>query len=112
MALRARAGKHRHKITIEQRTVVRSATGATRDAWNEIGDAWVSIEPLNGREFYASNQTVGESTHKLRAARWDDIKGATEEMRAVFGTRIFDIIDVINVREGDANGLILAKEQA
>lgn len=90
---------------------MRTASGASRDAWNEAAKAWVKIEALAGREFSSSNQRIGESTHRFRAARWQDVKNVTELMRINWAGRLYDITAVLNVDERNTQAIILAKQQ-
>ncbi len=68
------AGKLRHRITIqenqfqrdEQNQPQRDEYGAQGDNWTDIRTCWASIEPLTGKEYFASQQMQAEVTTRIR----------------------------------------------
>jgi SPP1 family predicted phage head-tail adaptor len=73
-----RAGKLRHRVTIQRKTGTRDADGGERVTWADLStNVAASIEPLNGREFFASQAAQSEITGKItfrypRDVRADD----------------------------------------
>lgn len=109
-----RAGRLRHRVTIEQPT-----TGAfgEADSWAALDatnpERWASIEPAEGREFFTAKHDVAETPLRFRL-RWDSvIDTVTEKMRITMdsGARIFDIQSVVNLDERDREVHIFATEQ-
>ncbi len=90
-----RAGRLRHTVTIERNEPTRDATGAEVAAWSRHVVRRASIEPLQGREFWASRQTNAEVSVRVRL-RWDgDTAAITPKDRVVFDGRTFDVVSVI-----------------
>ena len=94
------AGKQRHTITIQRPATTSDGLGGFEVTWQNVCTVRASVEPLQGREFFAARQMQTVSTVRFRL-RW--LKGFTdqisEEMRVLFDGRVFDIQAVINVRE-------------
>jgi SPP1 family predicted phage head-tail adaptor len=59
-------GSLRHRVTIQSRD------GSTRDThgqevptWVDDATVWASVEPVNGKELFASQHNQGQATHKV-----------------------------------------------
>lgn len=81
----------RYAVTIQQLVGSQDSTGAQIKSWTTFATAMASIEATTGYERVASNQLVAGSNIKMCFWFIDGIKPA---MRVVYGTRIFDIIEV------------------
>ena len=102
------AGKLRNRVTIQKKSVVRDSYGAETITWVTHCQAWASIEPLRGREFMEARQAQAELTTRIRV-RYQS--GIEPEMRVLFGTRTFDIQDVIHVLERRREIQLMCTEQ-
>lgn len=102
-----RAGKLRHKITIESKSNAQDAYGALVETWSTYATAWASIEPLTGREYFEQGKVSSEVTTRIRIRH---ISGVTNLMRVKFGTRIFTIVTVINIDERNKEYELMCKE--
>ena len=91
-----RAGRLRHRITIQQVTEGQDETGAVTETWNEFATVWADMEPIAGKEYFAAKQTMAETTHRIRIRY---LSGVVPKMRVLFGSRTFDITEIINYRE-------------
>lgn len=102
-----RAGKLRHKITIESKSNAQDAYGALVETWSTYATAWASIEPLTGREYFEQGKVSSEVTTRIRIRH---ISGVTNLMRVKFETRIFIIVTVINIDERNKEYVLMCKE--
>ena len=102
-----RAGKLRHKITIEQLTTVHGGDGGTTETWQKFIEASAAIEPLSGREMFAAGVERSEVTNRIRL-RYR--KGITAAMRVVYKKRMFDIQAVIDIRSEHRELHLMCKE--
>ena len=102
-----RAGKLRHVVDIETATQVRTAEGGYTETWTRTAETRASIDPLIGREFFENQTVSGESTHKIRLRGYNSV---TKTDRIVFGSRVFNIVSVIDVNERGIEKVIMAKE--
>ncbi len=97
-----RAGRLNTRITIEQPSESRSATGAVVTTWSTLATVWAEVVPLRGREFYAAQAVQAETDVKYRIRWRDDVtpkmrinaSGVLHDIRAVF--------DAANERAGIA----------
>ena len=92
------AGTLDKRVTIEAPTSTRNAIGEAVPGWSVFAAAWASIEPLQGREFWAQQQVQSEVTVRIRIRY---LAGVTAAMRVVGGPKVYTILAVIN--PGDAN---------
>jgi len=61
------AGKLRHRITIqENQSSAKDIYGAPVDNWVDLWICWANIEPLSGREYFASQQIQAEQVTRFR----------------------------------------------
>ena len=103
-----RAGKLRHRITIEQNTPTRDALGAEVDSWSSFAVRWAAVEPLGGREFWDARRVNAERRVRFRLRY---VVGVTPEMRVSFDGRVFDIQAVIDVEERNRELQLVCEEQ-
>ena len=92
-----RAGRLRHRITIQQPTAgSANAYGETTDTWTTFAEVRAAIIPQTAREFVAAQQVRGTMTHLLEIRA---LSGITNQMRVKFGTRYLHIDGVIEIDE-------------
>lgn len=105
-----RPGDLRHEIEIQVQGTARGDAGEILDSWTTEtnGSIWASIKPGSGREFLAAKQINAEITHEIKL--WYYPAGLTPAKRILFGTRIFNIIQVMNIEERNIEHLVYAKE--
>ena len=88
----------RDYVTIERNTPTQGSSGEEIDSWATLANTWCFIRAMSGDESIV--------THKI-SMRYRDL---VHTDRIVFGSRIFDIISVIDSR-GQGRELVLeAKE--
>ena len=103
-----RAGELRHLITLQNTIATVNDYGERTLTYSDYATVFASIEPLTGREFDLAQQTNSLVTHKIRMRY---LAGVTTTDRIVFGTRIFNLIEVRNIEECDVELEIRASEQ-
>lgn len=105
------AGKLRHTIIIQQRTVTRDAQGGFATSWSNYLTLRASIEQLSdphgrgshpgsrpdGREYGYAGATSGEISHIIHTRAQVDL--VDDKMRIVFGSRVFQIISSVRASE-------------
>lgn len=106
-----RAGRLKHRITIEQPTNSQSSTGASTASWSTYLTRRASQEPLAGREKLASSEAFfGEADYRF-TMRYTS--GVTKAMRISWDSRTFDITAVNHIldpKSGDRMTILLATE--
>ncbi len=101
-----RAGKLRHRVTIQQKSGNQDSFGG--ESWDNptiVATVWAAVEPLQVRwkESVAGNQEIAEATTQIRM-RFRE--GITTGMRAVHGSTTYDFEAAIDV-DGRKRELIL-----
>ena len=95
MMRRDRAAKRNKFVEIEKPTETVTA-GETARTWTRpgalFGKAWVSIEPLNGREYWEAERQDSSVTHKVTGL-WNEFSSVTADMRLKYGTRYFNLTE-------------------
>jgi SPP1 family predicted phage head-tail adaptor len=87
-----RAGKLRHRVTIQQRSTDRDPEGQPIVAWTDYAVLWADVRFLNGRQFVASSAEANSATASIRIRFRADIAAP---MRVVWGSFTFDILAVL-----------------
>lgn len=103
-----RAGRLRHRITIERNAGTADAAGHAATTWVQQASRWASVEPLQGRELWQAREVHPEVTHRV-TLRWLD--GITRAMRIKHETRVFGIEAILNTDERDVEMVCLCREQ-
>jgi len=101
MAVVFKAGDFRHRVTIQRRSTTIDAVGGQSNVWTDVATVWAIIEPASGRELLAAQamQLDQPATITLRyQPQFSDPK-TMAAMRAVYGSRIFNIASVQNAEE-------------
>ena len=91
-----RAGELRLSLTIQTPTRAENSKGEVLVAYVDAGSFYASVEPLTSREINFARQAELSTTHRIRARYTPDLKS---DCRLKFGTRIFDIVGIVNVEE-------------
>ena len=102
-----RIGKLRHRITIERVVGAQDADGAVIEKWSTYVTVQPSIEPISGREYFATQSTQADMTHRIVLGY---LSGVIPKMRVKFGSQIFDILSVINVEERNRELQLMCRE--
>lgn len=103
-----RAGRLRHKITIEHSSEVRDGRGETTKTWSTFATPRAGIYPQSGGENFQLHQENNSVSHKI-VTRY--MAGITPDMRVSYNGRVFDIESVINVGERNKMLHIWCKER-
>jgi SPP1 family predicted phage head-tail adaptor len=103
------AGRLRHKITVQVKTVTRGATGEVVEAWASHLTVRASVEPLIGREYYQAMQEQSENKVKFRV-RYSSALDALNprDHRISWKSNIYDIESKINVFEQNKEIILMA----
>ncbi len=88
-----RAGKYRHRITLQAFTVSRDPLGGDTKTWVDWHkDVPAEVVPLSGREFTAASAEHGQVTARMEIPYLPGVLGS---MRAVFDGTVYAIRAVL-----------------
>ncbi len=102
-----KSGKLRNRVILQSKTVTRNDYGEETIVWTEKDTLWASIEPLTAREYFQSQQVQSQVTHKITIRYY---LGLRTDYRMLWGSRIFNIISMINPEERNREMILLCTE--
>ena len=91
-----RAGQLRHMVTVQEKTRVSDGMGAATETWSTFADVWAGIWPITAGEQIDNQQIEHQLTHRVQIRYLADLKSS---MRVLFGSRILEIVSIINPDE-------------
>ncbi len=103
------AGKLRHQVTIKKPTETQNSYGEPEVRWQDIATVWAQVEPLRGREYFASKQTVAEIEARITIRYRSDV---TAKMKVTKGADDYLIETIINVMERNRELQLMCKRFA
>jgi SPP1 family predicted phage head-tail adaptor len=98
----------RRSVIIQAATPSSDSQGGQTETWATFATVWASLEPVSGNEKYQAMQLQTPISHKLMIRY---LSGLTTKHRVLYGSRIFVIKEVINVKEENAYMMIRAIEK-
>ncbi|MBD2782858.1 phage head closure protein [Xenorhabdus szentirmaii] len=87
-----RAGRLRHRVTIEKQTSSRTPSGSVIREWSDVASVWAEVRPISGRELVASGAVLTEVTIRIWLRYRADI---TTSHRIIYQGNSFAITVVI-----------------
>lgn len=107
-----RAGTLRHQITLQARETTRDPVGGQSTAWTDVATVWASLEPSVGRELMAAQALAIDqpTTITVRYQSFLADPRLVVAMRALYGTRIFNIHSSQNETERNRSVTLIASE--
>ena len=90
-AVTLQAGELNRHITLQTRASSQDSYGQQAATWSDWATCWAHIRPISGREVMTAQAINAETTHVI-TIRYRP--GVTAAMRAVFGSRLFNILAV------------------
>jgi len=105
-----RGGQLRHLVILQSPTGSRDAVGERTTTWTDVDTVRASIDPVVAGERYVDPQIVGSITHRLRIRYGSEIAAIDSTWRVLFGTRIFTISGVRDIREKHHSMELLCNE--
>jgi len=91
-----RAGNLRHRVIIQHLVETLDEYKTPTITWQDYATVWASVEPIRGREYIELQNTNSELTVRIRIRY---LPGVTNDMRVLYGSRVFNIQSVIDINE-------------
>lgn len=86
----------RHRVRIERPERAADGAGGWNVTWTLVDEVWAAMWPRMSSEQFALDRVAGKATHDI----WMRYRrGVTPGMRITIGTRVFDILGALDVRE-------------
>lgn len=91
------AGTMDQRVTLQQRTQTQNALGEDVGTWTDVATVWAKVEPLRGREYFASSQMQSAVEVKISIRHRADVETT---WRVVWRGQPHEIVSVIDPRAG------------
>lgn len=91
-----RIGDLRHHIRLEEPVGLPDGGGGASLSYSLVAEIWAEVRPREGREAGNGDGVAASQTHEVWM-RWRP--GVTTEMRFVLGTRVLEILSVVDTGE-------------
>lgn len=95
------------RVTIQSRTISQDAEGVPTETWANLATVWAAVEPISGREYFQAATVQSEVTARIRI-RYRS--GIVSNMRVLYGSRVFEIVSVIDYQEEHRELQLMCKE--
>lgn len=103
-----KVSKLRHRVTLQEKTVLTDELKQQSVVWNDVGTVWASVEPLHGKEYFAARQENAQVSVKI-TMRYRP--GVAAQMRAMFLQNVYEIVSVINIEEKNRTLVLMCEEK-
>lgn len=97
----------RHRVELQSFSTAQNAFGEEVRTWTTFATVWASVEPLQGRELMEAQQINAETTIKIMLRYNATIESVH---RVKIGSRLLDIVSVVNPQERDEHLVLMCKE--
>jgi len=94
--VRPSSNQLRHRITLQSRSGVDDGYGQETLTWTDVLSCFASIEPAPRQQQVSGEAMFASRTHVVTIRYRPSV---TERMRIVYGTRLFEIVSVIDLDE-------------
>lgn len=105
-----RAGTLDKRVILQSPAGSRDAVGERTTTWTTVATVWGSINPISARDLIAAGQTQTEITHRVRVRYSSALAALDSSWRVMFGSRIFVVLTVRNIEEGNKEFELLCSE--
>jgi SPP1 family predicted phage head-tail adaptor len=97
------------KITIQQKTVSRTALGDETEAWGTLASVWAKVIPMSGREYF-NGQSVQRTSSKFSRFQIRYLASVSQDtqLRVLYQGLTYDIQNIAEI--GRKAGLELTGE--
>jgi SPP1 family predicted phage head-tail adaptor len=100
--MKARIGKLRHRLILEQPLRTDDGGGGAEAGWEQVAELWAAVEAVSGTETVAADRVSGHASY-LITIRYRE--GLTPAMRFRRGAEGFHILSVLD-RDGRKRFLV------
>jgi len=100
----------RHRVVLQQPNPTVDTFGQPVKGWSTVATVWASVEPLNGREYFTAQQINAETTVRIRLRYGSELASLSQDWRATFDGKIYDILSIIQPREINQEIILMCGE--
>ena len=103
------SGRLRNRVTIQSQSTTQDSVGQETQTWTDVKVVWAQINPLAGKDYYNQSGEHAEISHEVLMRDGVTVRPGD---RLEFGTRYFDVREVLRVQERGAFLKLRAVESA
>lgn len=100
------SNKLNHRITIQSPTGNASSM-TDSETWSTFAEVYAGVDPLQGKAYFESNRENASVDIRIYIRY---LPGITTAMRILFGSRIFEIVSIINIGERNREMHLMCRE--
>jgi SPP1 family predicted phage head-tail adaptor len=104
-----RAGRLRHLVRFERATETQNDFGEPVKSWSLIASSWAAVEPLKGAEKMQAMEAQAEVDTRITARYSSELSSLNPRDRVVWGSKVYDIKEVLNIDERDRELSLMAR---
>ena len=105
--MKIRAGRLRHRLTLQSKSETRDAYGSAIISWVDEVTLWGAIEPLSGKEYFSQSSVQAESKVRIVIRFYS---GISTTWRVKNDGLYYDIKDVLNENSRDRMLVLMCSE--
>ena len=105
--MKIRAGRLRHRLTLQSKAETRDAYGAAIITWTDEATVWGAIEPLSGKEYFSQSTVQAEAKVRIVIRFYS---GVSNSWRVKNDGLYYDIKDVLNENSRDRMMVLMTSE--
>ena len=102
-----RAGKYNKAISLQKQVNETNDYGGFVSKWKTVANIRAAVEPLQGREFFASASVTNENIVRIRIRCGTNVDNT---MRVKYGNRSLEITSIIDSKESHRELQLICKE--
>jgi SPP1 family predicted phage head-tail adaptor len=91
--VKARIGKLRHRLTLEQAMRTDDGGGGAEAGWEPVAELWAAVEAVSGTETVAADRISGQASYLITIRHREDLRPA---MRFRRGAELFHILSALD----------------
>jgi len=84
-----KAGCLKHRVTLQNPTKTRSASGSASLGWGTVATVWACVRGMSGRDVIMAAQAQALVTHKVTIRYRNDVNSQT---RLLYDGRVFEVV--------------------
>lgn len=100
-------GELNRRVILQDMVRTPDGAGGSEATWNAIAELWAKIRPRHAGEHLVADAVTSAATHMI-TIRYRN--GLTPDMRFVAGSRVFEIVSVIDEKEANCWHMCLCRE--
>ena len=92
------ASRAKHRVTIQQPQETPDDAGGRSVEWVSAGTVWAIVEPMSGREIYASSKLQSRVDARITIRYQSELADTTTaaKRRLLYGGRVYNIAAIMN----------------